>query len=310
MTVLVYAEHNNQVVSAASKAAIFAANKLKKPVHVLLTCANQSVQDDAKSIEGVQKVLLVDDDAYAHNIAETSADLLAHTGKNYHYIIAAATTTGKNILPRVAALLNVNMLSDVVKIVDANTFVRPIYAGNAFEVVALDTHIKIFSIRPSAFELPTQNADATIETVDYKSFVLSATFASDEYSQNSGADLASAKTVIAGGRALGSKQNFDDYITPIAQKLGAAIGASRAAVDAGFAPNDWQVGQTGKIIAPNLYIAAGISGAIQHMAGIKDAKTIVAINNDPSAPICQVADYVLQMDVFEALEALKQKLDT
>ncbi len=309
MTILVYAEHNNKELKSATLSAVTAATQIGADVHVLVAGfeADEVAQVAAK-ISGVSKVILVNNAAFTHQLAENVAPVLVDFAKDYSHIITAATTTGKNILPRVAALLDVNMASDVVSVVNANTFVRPIYAGNAFATIEIDEEKILLSVRTTAFEQAALEGSATIESVEIGENTDKSRFVAEELGQSERPELTSARVVVSGGRALVSAENFAQYINPLADKLSAAVGASRAAVDAGFVPNDMQVGQTGKIVAPELYIAAGISGAIQHLAGMKDSKVIVAINTDPEAPIVQVADYFLQADLFEALPELTAKL--
>lgn len=310
MTVLVYAEHDNIELKATTLAAITAAAQIGGDVHVLVAGSNaQTVADSVAQVTGVTKVLLADDVAFANQLAENIAPLVANLASSYTHIIAAATTTGKNFLPRTAALLDVSMVSDVTAVLDANTFERPIYAGNAIATVKTSENKIVLSVRGTAFDAAVATGgSASIERVSVGGDVGKSTFVKEELAKSDRPELTSANIIVSGGRALASGENFTKYIEPLADKLGAAVGASRAAVDAGFVPNDLQVGQTGKIVAPNLYIACGISGAIQHLAGMKDSKTIVAINNDPEAPIAQVADYFLQADIFAALPELTDKL--
>lgn len=309
MTILVYAEHNNKELKSATLSAVTAATQIGADVHVLVAGfeADEVAQVAAK-ISGVSKVILVNNAAFTHQLAENVAPVLVDFAKDYSHIITATTTTGKNILPRVAALLDVNMASDVVSVVNANTFVRPIYAGNAFATIEIDEEKILLSVRTTAFEQAALKGSATIESVEIGENTDKSRFVAEELGQSERPELTSARVVVSGGRALASAENFAQYINPLADKLSAAVGASRAAVDAGFVPNDMQVGQTGKIVAPELYIAAGISGAIQHLAGMKDSKVIVAINTDPEAPIVQVADYFLQADLFEVLPEMTAKL--
>lgn len=309
MTILVYAEHNNKELKPATLSAVSAAQQIGGDVHVLVAGfeANEVAQAAAK-ISGVSKVLLANHEAFTHQLAENVAPALANLANGYTHIIAAATTTGKNILPRLAALLDVNMASDVIAVVNANTFVRPIYAGNAIATVEIDEAKILLSVRTTAFEQAALEGAATVEEIAVGENADKSHFIAQELEQSERPELTTARVVVSGGRALASAENFANYINPLADKLSAAVGASRAAVDAGFVPNDMQVGQTGKIVAPELYIAAGISGAIQHLAGMKDSKVIVAINTDPEAPIAQVADYFLQADLFEVLPELTAKL--
>lgn len=309
MTVLVYAEHDNQELKSATAAAVQAANKIGGDIHVLVAGSDcQTVAEAAAKLDGVSKVLVADNAAYAHQLAENTALLVKELASNYQYIFAPATTTGKNFLPRVAALLDVNMASDISGVVDANTFERPIYAGNATATVKITEPVILATVRATAFDAVGNGGSATIENIDIAQDLGKSSFVEEKLAVSDRPELTSASIVVSGGRALASGENFTKYIEPLADKLGAAVGASRAAVDAGFVPNDWQVGQTGKIVAPQLYIAIGISGAIQHLAGMKDSKTIVAINNDPEAPIASVADYFLEGDLFTVVPELTSKL--
>lgn len=311
MQTLVIAEYDHKGASDALLSTISAVRELGAPIHVLVAGDNVgAIAQSVATIDGVQKVLVADAPVYAHTLAESVAPLVAHIAKDYSAIVAPATTTGKNLLPRLSALLDTDMVSDIVKVVSGDTFVRPIYAGNALATVQNTAPIKIMSVRASAFTKANFGNNAPIETVNFITDAPKSAFVGQELAQSVRPELSSARVVISGGRALGSKENFDKYLEPVADKLGAAIGASRAAVDAGFAPNDLQVGQTGKIVAPDLYIAVGISGAIQHLAGMKDSKVIVAINQDPEAPMAQLADYYLQADAMSALDELAQKLPT
>lgn len=311
MQTLVIAEYDHKGASDALLSTISAVRELGAPIHVLVAGNNVgAIAQSVATIDGVQKVLVADAPVYAHTLAESVAPLVAHIAKDYSAIAAPATTTGKNLLPRLSALLDTDMVSDIVKVVSGDTFVRPIYAGNALATVQNTAPIKIMSVRASAFTKANFGNNAPIETVNFIADAPKSAFVGQELAQSVRPELSSARVVISGGRALGSKENFDKYLEPVADKLGAAIGASRAAVDAGFAPNDLQVGQTGKIVAPDLYIAVGISGAIQHLAGMKDSKVIVAINQDPEAPMAQLADYYLQADAMSALDELAQKLPT
>ncbi len=309
MSILVYAEHDNKELKNATLSAVTAAQKIGGDIHVLVAGSNcQAVADVAAKISGVSKVLLADNAVYAHQLAENVAGLVLSLASNYKYIIAPATTTGKNFLPRVAALLDVSMISDITGVVNGTTFTRPIYAGNATETVETGESTIVLSVRTTAFDNATVDGSASIETVATASDLSKSSFVGEELAVSDRPELTSANIIVSGGRALASGENFTKYIEPLADKLGAAVGASRAAVDAGFVPNDYQVGQTGKIVAPNLYIAVGISGAIQHLAGMKDSKTIVAINNDPEAPIASVADYFLEGDLFTVVPELTSKL--
>lgn len=310
MTVLVYAEHDNTELKSATLSTITAATKIDSDVHVLVAGANaRAVADSAAQVAGVSKVLLADNAAFANQLAENVAPLVVELAGGYTHIIAPATTTGKNFLPRVAALLDVSMVSDITAVIDAKTFERPIYAGNAIATVQTSEDKVVLSVRGTAFDAAAATGgSAAVESVSAGGDAGKSTFVKEELAKSDRPELTSANIVVSGGRALASGENFTKYIEPLADKLSAAVGASRAAVDAGFVPNDLQVGQTGKIVAPSLYIAAGISGAIQHLAGMKDSKTIVAINNDPEAPIAQVADYFLEADIFTALPELTAKL--
>lgn len=311
MKILMIAEHDNQTVKLVSQHALTAAKELGNEIDLLLIGDHlQKVTEHASSLPYINNILLAENAVYAHQLAENCSKLIAELGKNYDYVLAAATTFGKNILPRVAALLDVAMLSDVTQIMAADTFVRPIYAGNVLATVQSQDRIKVLTIRTTAFALPTEKASAkaTIQAVTQVIENDLSRFAKQSLTQSSRPELTSARIVISGGRGLKSADNFK-LLEEIADRLGAAVGASRAAVDAGFAPNDYQVGQTGKVVAPDLYIAVGISGAIQHLAGMKDSKVIVAINNDPDAPILQMADYALVGDLFKILPELCKELD-
>ena len=310
MAILVYAEHDNASLKKATLNTIAAAKEIGGDIHVLVAgSGNQAAADEAAKVEGVAKVLLADNAVYEHQLAENIALLVADIAGDYSHILAPATTTGKGFMPRVAALLDVSMLSEITKVIDAQTFERPIYAGNATATVKTTEDKVVLTVRATAFDpAASEGGSATIEAIDNVQESGKATFVSEEMAKSDRPELASASIVVSGGRALANGENFTKYIEPLADKLGAAMGASRAAVDAGYVPNDLQVGQTGKIVAPNLYIAAGISGAIQHLAGMKDSKVIVAINNDPEAPISQVADYFLEGDIFTVLPELTSKL--
>lgn len=309
MTVLVYAEHDNKELKSATLATITVAKQIGSDVHVLIAGADVgAVANETAQVAGVSKVLVADGTPFAHQLAENIAPLVASLAGGYTHIIAPATTTGKNFMPRVAALLDVSMVSDITAVVSADTFERPIYAGNATATVQTAEDKVVLTVRTTAFDLAAATGgNATIEAVSGEDKGKSS-FVSEELAKSDRPELTSASVVVSGGRALASGENFAKYIEPLADKLGAAVGASRAAVDAGFVPNDMQVGQTGKIVAPSLYIAVGISGAIQHLAGMKDSKVIVAINNDPEAPIASVADYFLEADLFDAVPELTAKL--
>jgi len=308
MSILVIAEHNNEVLKTASLNAITAAAAIGGDVHVLVAgAACQEVAEAAAAVGGVTRVILADHDAYAHQLAESVAPLVAELASSYSHILAAATTTGKNLAPRVAALLDVAQISDIVEVRSEDTFVRPVYAGNALATVRSADEIKVITVRTTGFEEAPSGGSATIENTDIVIEQDLATYVSEQLSVSERPELTAASIIISGGRGMQSGENFL-LLEKVADKLGAAIGASRAAVDAGFVPNDMQVGQTGKIVAPDLYIAVGISGAIQHLAGMKDSKVIVAINKDAEAPIFQVADYGLVADLFKVLPELEAAL--
>lgn len=310
MSVLILAEHNNEKLNPNILNTLTAARKLDSEVHILIAGQNcAAVAQEASALHGASKILLADDAAYAHGTAENLAALLVKLAGDYGHIIAPASFFGKNVMPRAAALLDVQQVSDVSAIESPDTFVRPIYAGNAFETVQSLDDKKVLTIRPTAFDPgKAEGGNAPVEAIDGAGAQNGAAFVGQELSVSERPDLATAAIVISGGRGLGGADAFKDVLEPVADKLGAAVGASRAAVDAGYIPNDHQVGQTGKIVAPNLYIAVGISGAIQHLAGMKDSKVIVAINKDEEAPIFQVADYGLVADLFDALPELEKAL--
>ena len=310
MSVLVVAEHDNASVKDATLAAVTAAGKLGGDVHVLVAGAGcGAAADAAAKIAGVAKVLKADDAALAHGLAENLAPLIAGLMAGYDAVLAPATTGGKNVMPRVAALLDVAQLSDVTAVNGDGSFERPIYGGQAFATVKSGDAKTVITVRTTAFEkAAASGGSASVEAAGGASDSGKSSFVSAEIVKSERPELTSAKIVVSGGRALASAENFKTVIEPLADKLGAAVGASRAAVDAGYMPNDYQVGQTGKIVAPELYIAAGISGAIQHLAGMKDSKIIVAINKDEEAPIFQVADYGLVADLYTALPELKDEL--
>jgi electron transfer flavoprotein alpha subunit len=310
MTTLLLAKHDNHALNDATSKALTAAKALGAPVHVLVAGTGcRGVAEAAAKLDGVEKVLVADDPAYEHRLAEPLAALIVSLAQPYDHLVAPGTTTGKNVMPRVAALLDVMQVSDIIKVVGPDTFERPIYAGNAIQTVQAIDSKKVITVRTAAFQPVGEGSQAApIEEVPAGPNPNVSIFSGEELSKSDRPELASAKVVISGGRALGSTENFKTYIEPVADRLGAAIGASRAAVDAGYAPNDWQVGQTGKVVAPDLYIAVGISGAIQHLAGMKDSKVIVAINKDEEAPIFQVADYGLVGDLFQILPELEKEL--
>ncbi|AWU92807.1 electron transfer flavoprotein subunit alpha/FixB family protein [Azospirillum ramasamyi] len=306
MPILILADHDNAALKPATAHAVTAAAKLGGDIHVLVAGRNAApAADQAARLAGVAKVLLADDAAYEHALAEPVAALLVSLAPGYSHVLAAATSVGKNVLPRVAALLDVAMISDITAVVAADTFERPIYAGNAIATVQSADAVKVVTVRTTAFEAAAATNNAPVESVAAAADPALSRFVSAELSKSERPELTSARIVISGGRGMQSGDNFH-LLEALADKLGAAVGASRAAVDAGFVPNDYQVGQTGKIVAPDLYVAVGISGAIQHLAGMKDSKVIVAINKDEEAPIFQVADYGLVADLFKALPELQQ----
>jgi len=309
MTTLLLAEHDGKILKDATHKALTAAKALGAEVHVLVAGrACRPVAEAAAALDGAKKVLLADGAAYEHMLAEPLAALLVSLAPSYDALVAPATTSGKNIMPRVAALLDVMQVSDIVKVIAPDTFERLIYAGNAVQTVRSRDKIKVITVRTSTFQATGLSGTALVEEIVGAADPGISAFVAEELSKSERPELTSAKIIISGGRAMQSRENFAKYIEPVADKLGAAVGASRAAVDAGYAPNDWQVGQTGKVVAPELYIAVGISGAIQHLAGMKDSKIIVAINKDADAPIFQVADYGLVADLFQALPELAAEL--
>jgi electron transfer flavoprotein alpha subunit len=310
MTTLLLAEHDNKSLKDATNKALTAIKAIGGDVHVLVAGHNcRSAAEAATKLDGVAKVLLADAPAYEHMLAEPTAALIVSLAGPYDTIAAPATTSGKNIMPRVAALLDVMQISEISKVVAPDTFERPIYAGNALQTVHSHDPKRVITIRTAAFQAAGEGGNAPIEAVAAAADPGISGFVGEELSRSERPELTSAKIIISGGRAMQNRDNFTKYIEPVADKLGAAVGASRAAVDAGYAPNDWQVGQTGKVVAPDLYIAVGISGAIQHLAGMKDSKVIVAINKDEEAPIFQVADYGLVADLYQALPELAQELE-
>lgn len=310
MAILVYAEHDNAELKKATLSTVTAATQMGDDVHVLVAGSGcKPVAEQAAKVAGVSKVICADSPAYEYQLAENVSLLVKDLAGDYSHIVAPATTNGKNFMPRVAALLDVSMITDVMQVIDANTFERPIYAGNALATVKTSEDKVLVTVRTTAFDAAAaEGGSASIEELDNAQDAGKSSFVGEELAKSDRPELTSAEIVVSGGRALANGENFTKYIEPLADKLGAAIGASRAAVDAGYVPNDMQVGQTGKIVAPSLYIAAGISGAIQHLAGMKDSKVIVAINNDPEAPIATVADYFLEADLFDALPELTSKL--
>ncbi|WP_137153927.1 electron transfer flavoprotein subunit alpha/FixB family protein [Rhizobium sp. FKL33] len=309
MAILLLADHDNSTLSDQTAKALTAAAQIGGDVHVLAAGKGvSSVAEQAAKLAGVAKVLTADGDDYAHQLAEPLAALIVSLAPAYDVILAAATATGKNVSPRVAALLDVAQVSEIIEVVSADTFKRPIYAGNAIQTVQSTDTKKVITVRTAGFAAASDGGSAAIEAVAGAGNPGLSSHVADALSSSDRPELTSAKIIVSGGRAVGSAEKFREVILPVADKLGAAVGASRAAVDAGYAPNDWQVGQTGKVVAPQLYIACGISGAIQHLAGMKDSKIIVAINKDEEAPIFQVADYGLVGDIFEILPELEKAL--
>lgn len=308
MSVLVFAEHDNSQLKADTLKTIAAAQAMGGEIHLLVAGHNcQAVADAASKVNGVAKVLVADNAAYEHQLAENVSLLVTELAADYDHIVATALTTGKNFMPRVAALLDVAQISDIIAVESSDTFVRPIYAGNAIATVQSLDSKKVITVRPTGFNAVATDGSAEVVALDKSTDAGTSSHVNDELSVSERPDLGAAGVVISGGRGMQNGDNFK-LLDGIADKLGAAIGASRAAVDAGFVPNDMQVGQTGKIVAPDLYIAVGISGAIQHLAGMKDSKIIVAINKDAEAPIFQVADYGIVADLFDALPELESKL--
>ena len=310
MAALVIAEHDNLSIKGATLNTVTAALKCGGDVHVLVAGHNAGAAAQAASqIAGVSKVLHADGEQFAHGLAENMAAQVLALAGSYGHILFPATASGKNIAPRVAAKLDVGQISDVTKVDGADTFERPIYAGNAMATVQSSDSVKVLTVRTTGFDAAAAGGgSAPVETVAAAAASAKVQFLGSEIAKNDRPELTAAKVIVSGGRAMGSREKFDEVLMPLADKLGAALGASRAAVDAGYAPNDWQVGQTGKIVAPQLYIACGISGAIQHLAGMKDSKVIVAINKDPEAPIFSVADYGLEADLFTAVPELVKSL--
>jgi electron transfer flavoprotein alpha subunit len=308
MTVLVYAEHDNATLKTETNKLVHAVKQMGGDIHVLVAGEGcEAVAKSASEIDGVSKVLVADNAAYKYQLAENVADLVVEMAADYSHVVAAATTTGKNFMPRVAALLDVAQISDIIGVESEDTFVRPIYAGNAIATVQSSDSKKVLTVRAASFDAAPTGGSAEIVAVDTVKSSDKAEFVSESLTESERPELTAAEVVISGGRGMQNGENFK-LLEGIADKLGAAMGASRAAVDAGFVPNDMQVGQTGKIVAPQLYIAVGISGAIQHLAGMKDSKVIVAINKDEEAPIFQVADYGLVGDLFDVLPELENSL--
>ena len=311
MTTLLFVEHGNGRIKDGTLKALTAAKTIGAPIHALvLGSGSKSVAEAAAKLDGVEKVLVAEDAVYDHDLAEPVGALIASIADPYETVIASASTTGKNVLPRVAALLDVAQVSDIIKVIAPDTFERPIYAGNAIQTVQTPTGKRVITVRTAAFKAAEESgAAAPIEPVSAAApDVARSSFKGEEIAKSDRPELASARIIVSGGRSLGSSDKFHELIEPLADSLGAAVGASRAAVDAGYAPNDWQVGQTGKVVAPDLYVAVGISGAIQHLAGMKDSKIIVAINKDEDAPIFQVADYGLVGDLFQVVPELRSEI--
>jgi electron transfer flavoprotein alpha subunit len=309
MSILVIAEHDNTTLKPATLNTVTAAAQCGGDVHILVAGHNAAgVAQAAAQVAGVSKVLHADSDALAHGLAENVAAQVLAIASSYSHIVFPATASGKNIAPRVAAKLDVAQVSDITKVVSPDTFERPIYAGNAIATVQSSDAVKVLTVRTTGFDAAGQGGSAAVESLAPVAASGKSAYVGSELAKSDRPELTAAKVIVSGGRALGSAEKFNEVMIPLADKLGAAVGASRAAVDAGYAPNDWQVGQTGKIVAPQLYVAAGISGAIQHLAGMKDSKVIVAINKDPEAPIFSVADYGLEADLFDAVPELVKSL--
>lgn len=311
MTTLLIAEHEHEVLKDSTNKALTAASQLGGDVHVLVAGGGQGTKtaaEAASKLAGVAKVLVAEDEPYAHDLAEPLAALIVSLAPSYDAIVAPATSRFKNVMPRVAALLDVMQVSEIIKVVAPDTYERPIYAGNAIQTVKSKDAKKVITVRTSTFAAAAAGGSAPVESVQVAADPGLSSFVGEEVAKSDRPELTSAKIIVSGGRAMQSRENFAKYIEPLADKLGAGVGASRAAVDAGYAPNDWQVGQTGKVVAPELYVAVGISGAIQHLAGMKDSKVIVAINKDEDAPIFQVADYGLVADLYQAVPELTAEL--
>jgi electron transfer flavoprotein alpha subunit len=309
MAILLIAEHDNASLSEQTAKALSAALKISSDVHILVAGKDaKPAADAAAKLKGATKVLLAESDELEQRLAEPLAALVVSLAANYDTIIAPATSSGKNVAPRIAALLDVAQISEIIEVIAPDTFKRPIYAGNAIQTVKSGEAKRVITVRTASFQAAGEGGSAPVETVAAAANPGLSTFVENKLSGTDRPELTSAKIIISGGRALGSSEKFQEVILPVADKLGAAVGASRAAVDAGYAPNDWQVGQTGKVVAPDLYIACGISGAIQHLAGMKDSKVIVAINKDEEAPIFQVADYGIVGDLFVILPELEKAL--
>lgn len=311
MTTLLIAEHEHEVLKDATNKALTAASQLGGDVHVLVAGGGQGTKtaaEAASKLAGVAKVLVAEGETCAHDLAEPLAALIVSLAPSYDAIVAPATSRFKNVMPRVAALLDVMQVSEIIKVVAPDTYERPIYAGNAIQTVKSKDATKVITVRTSTFAAAAAGGSAPVESVQVAADPGLSSFVGEEVAKSDRPELTSAKIIVSGGRAMQSRENFAKYIEPLADKLGAGVGASRAAVDAGYAPNDWQVGQTGKVVAPELYVAVGISGAIQHLAGMKDSKVIVAINKDEDAPIFQVADYGLVADLYQAVPELTAEL--
>ena len=309
MTILLIAEHDNETLSDQTAKAMTAAVQIGSDVHVLVAGDGaKGVADQASRLSGTSRILLAEAPELLERLAEPMAALIVSLAEGYDALVAPATTMGKNVMPRVAALLDVMQISDIIAVDGADTFQRPIYAGNAIQTVQATDARKVVTVRTAGFPAAEMDGSASVETISAADNPGLSSFIENKLSESDRPELTSARIIISGGRALGSSEKFQEVILPVADKLGAAVGASRAAVDAGYAPNDWQVGQTGKVVAPELYIACGISGAIQHLAGMKDSKVIVAINKDEEAPIFQVADYGLVADLFDVLPKLEKSL--
>lgn len=311
MTTLLIAEHEHEVLKDSTNKALTAASQLGGDVHVLIAGGGQGTKaaaEAASKLAGVAKVLVAEGEPYAHDLAEPLAALIVSLAPSYDAIVAPATSRFKNVMPRVAALLDVMQVSEITKVVAPDTYERPIYAGNAIQTVKSKDAKKVITVRTSTFAAAAAGGSAPVESVQVAADPGLSSFVGEEVAKSDRPELTSAKIIVSGGRAMQSRENFAKYIEPLADKLGAGVGASRAAVDAGYAPNDWQVGQTGKVVAPELYVAVGISGAIQHLAGMKDSKVIVAINKDEDAPIFQVADYGLVADLYQAVPELTAEL--
>jgi electron transfer flavoprotein alpha subunit len=312
MTTLLIAEHEHDILKDATNKALTAATALGAEVHVLVAGGGEGTKaaaEKASKLAGVSKVLVADDALYAHDLAEPLAALIVSLADGYDAFVAPATSRFKNVMPRVAALLDVMQISEITKVIAPDTYERPIYAGNAIQTVKSKDAKKVITVRTSTFAAAAgEGGSASVESATAAADPALSTFVGEEVAKSDRPELTSAKIIVSGGRAMQSRENFTQYIEPLADKLGAGVGASRAAVDAGYAPNDWQVGQTGKVVAPELYIAIGISGAIQHLAGMKDSKVIVAINKDEDAPIFQVADYGLVADLYQAVPELTEAL--